>query len=258
MISCRFSRAKGFTLIEMITVMVILSIVAVIGVQFTVSVMEGYNTTVNRGKLIAHGRQALERMSRELRIALPNSVRVTNSGQCVEFLPVVAGGNYIDTLPDQQNGAAAISSFEAGNFTMGLGSARYLYVGALTDTEIYGGSDVSSAVASTASTSVTLTVPHQFLRNSITRRFFLVDNPAAFCLSGGVLNYHSGYATPSTTNGTPSGSGVLIAEGVSSASPFLLSLGSEDRNSLLSINLTFSRAGESVTLNQEVFVRNVP
>lgn len=246
---------KGFTLIEMITVMVVLSIISVIGVQFVASTMESYTSTLNRGKLIAHGRQALERISRQLRIALPNSVRIVGTGnQCVEFLPIIAGGNYIDPVPDNQNGMAETDSIDTGAYQLSTGAVKKIYIGALTASEIYSGSLVGKTVSSTSATSVTFTSAHRFLRNSVTQRFYLTDDPAAFCIDSGVLVYYSGY----TTAGSPSGSPVIIAEGISAATPFSLSLGSEDRNSLLSVELTFSRAGESVVLNQEIFVRNVP
>jgi MSHA biogenesis protein MshO len=255
-------RVDGFTLIELIAVIVMISIMATIGVQFVASVLENYNRSIDRGKLITHGRQALERMTRQLRVAVPNSVRITNGNQCVEFLPIVGGGNYIGELADADNNAAAQSTLNSGGYQVTFGSARYVYVGALTATEIYSSSAVSTAIAVAedhSDTTLTLAGAHQFLRNSVSNRFFLSDNPAAFCISAGELRYFSGYSTPSATTGVPSGTGSLMAEEVgSNGTPFTISLGSEDRNSLLALRLTFSRNGEVVALNQEILVRNVP
>jgi MSHA biogenesis protein MshO len=69
---------QGFTLIEVITVIVILSIVAVLGSKFVVDSTRSYQSTQTRSRLVNTGRQAVERMSRQLRVALPYSVRLTN------------------------------------------------------------------------------------------------------------------------------------------------------------------------------------
>ncbi len=110
----------GFTLIEMIAVIVILSILAAMGGTFVVESTKSYQSSQTRTRLVNTGRQAIERMSRQLRIALPYSVRLTNSNQCIEFMPIASGGNYLGLknasngtysgyLPDVLNGGAALS-----------------------------------------------------------------------------------------------------------------------------------------------------
>ena len=54
--------SQGFTLIEVITVIVILSIVAVLGTKFVVDSTKSYQTTQTRSRLVNTGRQAVERM----------------------------------------------------------------------------------------------------------------------------------------------------------------------------------------------------
>lgn len=109
----RKREANGFTLIEMIAVIVILSIVATIGTGFVVRTTEAYQRTQTRALLFNTSRQALERMTRQLRISLPYSVRLTNNGTCIEFMPIAAGGNYFDPVPDQQNLAPATANIPA-------------------------------------------------------------------------------------------------------------------------------------------------
>ena len=254
-------RSSGFTLIELMTVVVILAVIGTLGSGYLVSAVQSYRISSERAKLIAQGRQALERMSRELRQALPNSVRVTGAGNCVEFLPLVAGGNYIGVLPDSSNGAGGVSSFETGGYQLGPGKARYVYVGALAVADVYGG-DSGAAISAAEDHSdniLSLSAAHQFTRNSVRRRFFLADNPAAFCFSAAEIRHYADYATPTSSSGSPSGAGTLLAAGVSlSGGPFSLSAGTEDRNSVLSMAFNFSRSGETVTLSQQVFIRNVP
>ena len=59
--------SKGFTLIEMIIVIVILSIVSVITIKFLIDSLQIYTMTVNQKTLLDEGKLALERMCRDIR-----------------------------------------------------------------------------------------------------------------------------------------------------------------------------------------------
>ncbi|GAA5316499.1 MAG: type II secretion system protein [Candidatus Pelagadaptatus aseana] len=257
-----YQKQSGLTLVELIAVIIVLAIVGTIGFGFVGNTMETYASTIERGKLVAKGRAALERMARQLRGAAPNSIRIT--GNCVEFLPVAGGGNYIGDVPDTANGAAPSGSavttpIATAPHAVSLWTARYVVIGALDEAELYDTQVSLADLAGRTATSLTLTADKQWLRNSLNRRFYLVDNPQAFCVTAGSLRFHaSGYATPSTSTGTPAGAGDLMAGGVSVAAPFVLSPGTEDRNATLSMSLQFSEGGEGIVLNQEVLIRNVP
>jgi prepilin-type N-terminal cleavage/methylation domain-containing protein len=60
---------KGFTLIEIIVVIVILSIVSAITVKFVIDSLRIYTMTVNQKTLFDEGKLALERMCRDIRDA---------------------------------------------------------------------------------------------------------------------------------------------------------------------------------------------
>ena len=60
---------RGFTLIEIIVVIVILSIVSAITIKFLVDSMRIYTMTVNQKTLYDEGKLALERMCRDIRDA---------------------------------------------------------------------------------------------------------------------------------------------------------------------------------------------
>lgn len=254
-------RNTGFTLIELIAVVVILSIIGALGFGFVASTLESYNTTINRGKLAAKGRAALERMARQIRAAVPNSVRV--NGQCVEFLPVAGGGNYIGELPDINNGASASATIATATHSVDFGTARYVVVGGLLETDIYGSTPGSLATLSTRSAnSLTLSAVKVWERNSIRSRFFLADDPQAFCINGANLEFYESYLEPSSSNGNPIGEASatvsLLSENVAEDTPFTLSPGSEDRNAVLTINISFTEGADTIALSHEVFIRNVP
>ena len=87
-------RAHGFTLIELVVVITVMGILSVGAVAFITDASDGYASTVRRTELGSTMRLAAERMTRELRNALPNSVRV--SGACLEFIPVDGGSSYLN------------------------------------------------------------------------------------------------------------------------------------------------------------------
>jgi prepilin-type N-terminal cleavage/methylation domain-containing protein len=60
---------RGFTLIEIIIVIVILSIVSVITINFLVTSLRTYSMVVNQKTLLDEGKLALERMCRDIRNA---------------------------------------------------------------------------------------------------------------------------------------------------------------------------------------------
>jgi len=62
-------RNRGFTLIEVIIVIIILSIVSAITIHFMVSSLRIYTMTVNQKTLLDEGKLALERMCRDIRDA---------------------------------------------------------------------------------------------------------------------------------------------------------------------------------------------
>jgi MSHA biogenesis protein MshO len=252
------NRQRGFTLIELVAVIVVLGIIGGFSVQFIVDTIEGYNRSIERGRLVAQGRQSLERMSRQIRGSVPNSIRTrTISGlACLEFLPVAGGGNYLTDVPDSENMAPAISTLETGGYSVDFGSASQVLIAPLSAAEIYSGSAVGVNLSSTLAegdngTDLSITA-HQFLRNSVSRRFYLADTAQAFCYTGSQIRFYSDSGSV-TVNG-----GDVIADSVSAATPFNVADGSEDRSTLITMQFDFQRGGESVELNREALIRNVP
>jgi MSHA biogenesis protein MshO len=92
-------RAAGFTLIEAILAIVITGIVAGIVTVFISKPIQGYLDSVRRAELTDQADVALRRMTRDIRLALPNSLRVTSTATTnyIEFIMTSAGGRYRDT-----------------------------------------------------------------------------------------------------------------------------------------------------------------
>ncbi|MBK9021810.1 MAG: type II secretion system protein [Sulfuritalea sp.] len=89
-------RTSGFTLIEAIVAITITGILAGIATVFISRPIQGYLDSVRRAELTDQADLALRRLTRDVRLALPNSLRVTTAGGVtyVEFIMTSAGGRY--------------------------------------------------------------------------------------------------------------------------------------------------------------------
>jgi MSHA biogenesis protein MshO len=86
---------SGFTLLEAIVVIVVLGVLAGIVAVFIRVPIQGYADSVARAEVTDQADLALRRIARDLRLALPNSIRVNDPGHsAVEFLLTKAGGRY--------------------------------------------------------------------------------------------------------------------------------------------------------------------
>ena len=83
----------GFTLIELLMVIVLLGIVATVSVRFVSLSTQGALDVSARQLRAFQGVVVSEQITRELREAFALSVRT--SGDCIEWLPLEAGTNYV-------------------------------------------------------------------------------------------------------------------------------------------------------------------
>lgn len=252
---------QGFTLLEMIAVIVILAVVAVLGTRFVTESTRTYQAVQTRSVLINTGRQAVESMTRQLRLSLSYSVRITNANSCLEFTPIMGGGYYFDPVPDVVNGAPASNIIVVGPHTVNATLPPFVSIGAASSSEIYGVGPVSVAALSVeAATQLTLATTKIWQRNSLGQHFFLLDAPQAFCVVGTELRHYTGQSIAAASVDTTSTTRSLLATNVTSSAPFTIANGSENRNVVILFDLTFanSQSGESISLNQSVMIRNVP
>lgn len=89
-------RAGGFTLIELIAVIVILGIVSAMAGMGMREALRSYNTVRLQNELVESLDNAVRRMTRDVQIALPGSIRSTtfNGASYLEFLATKNGGRY--------------------------------------------------------------------------------------------------------------------------------------------------------------------
>lgn len=91
-------RMAGFTLVEMVIVIVITGILAAVVAIFIRAPVQGYFDTVRRAELTDQADLALRRITRDVRLALPNSVRLStvDNVHYIEFIMTRSGGRYRD------------------------------------------------------------------------------------------------------------------------------------------------------------------
>ncbi len=246
--------AAGFTLIELVIVVVILGILSVVGTQFVVNATTAYNTTQTRALLTNTGRQAIERIVRQLRGALPYSVRITNGGSCLQFMPISTGGFYVDFIDT----TASISNVNTSPYSIDFGVADNITIGALSTTELYGVNPASlSGVTATAATSVSFQ-NQIWARNSQVQRFFLVNNPQAFCLTAGQLLFYENLNPLLATVDLAGFQETLARDAAAAGVAFTVGANTAENNIRVTFAITFTEGRESIDFAQEVLLRNVP
>jgi MSHA biogenesis protein MshO len=268
-------RQRGFTLIEMIVVIVITGIIAGIVAIFIQAPVQGYIDSSRRAGLTDIADTALRRMARDVRIAVPNSVRTAACpGPCFEFVMTKTGGRYRNDLPGDPllfDGADTAFDVLHGPEGTPLVAGDFIVIGSSQSdgSVVYDLTGVRS-VATYVDPLVTLGAGLANALQMPTHRFDVVDSAVTYDCFGvgmdaggsgtGELRRYSGYwnfAANRTTFSVPAGGvSAVLADKVSACSiSYDLT---EARFGLLTIRLTLSEANESVTLHHQMHVNNIP
>jgi MSHA biogenesis protein MshO len=267
---------RGFTLVEAIIVIVIIGVIAAVVAVFIRSPLQGYFDMEARVELSDTADTALRRIGRDLRLALPNSVRVTGAtatgNKLMEFLQTRTGGRYRSEVTGivgapgapLQPGVASATTFDVlGDMTLGgtlslpaAGEQVVVYNLGITGANAYNG-DNRATIASATANSITLTAAMLFPLDSPAHRFQVVDTPVSYYCNtaAGTLTRHSGYAIQAIQPNPPAG-GVVIAQDISDCSFTYDSI--NERYGLVSMRIVLSKNNETVSLYHEVHVSNVP
>jgi MSHA biogenesis protein MshO len=265
--------SNGFTLIELVIVIILLGILA--GVLVTVMrgpVLASIDVQ-QRMELVDIAETALQRMTREIRLALPNSVRVTLSGDRVEFLRTTDGGRYRANPPPGNRRLIIPGGGETGTFDVlggltdantpavcGASCLMVVYNTGQAGADAYTITDNTAAITAFGADTITYQRPGGsggFPIASPQQRFQIIDTPVMFWCSGGQIQRYSGYGISAAI---PSpGGGNLLIDRVTNCN-FTYDPGSLERAALLTIRITVTHPdlGQSIALMQQVHVSNQP
>jgi MSHA biogenesis protein MshO len=283
------SRQNGFTLIELVITLVISTIVVSFVSLFISGPVMGFADQARRVRLVDAADAALRRIGRDVRRALPNSVRTTTGGGVValELLSTVDGARYRAQPPGS---AAQILDFASADGSLNVlgpftqvakpfsSTSHYLalYNVGVPGADAYELANVItppgtviaiSVDGATGEDRVTLSPAFQFAYASPTQRVFLVDGPVTYLCDGvtGTLMRYQGYTVDANQTNRDS-HGELLAAGATASlmanqltsCSFLYTPGTAERAGLVSLQFAVQAQGESLSLLSQVHVDNVP
>ena len=249
---------RGFTLIEAIMTIVLTGIlVAAVAVFLRVPV-QGYLDVARRAELTDTADNALRRIARDLRQALPNSIQVTGGGTQIQFIPIKAAGRYREAAPgnplDFSNPADTSFDVIGPGVDIAAGDFLVIYNLGITGADAYAGNNRRSATSIGTGLTAVAFAGAQFPFSSPARRIQVVGTPASYICSGGLLTRYWNYAYGVTP---PAGSSALMASNVS-ACQFAYATGITAQNALVTLQLAITRDSETASLVHQIHVNNVP
>jgi MSHA biogenesis protein MshO len=277
------TRQIGFTLVELVMVIVILGIVSSIAAVFLRGPIDAYFAVARRAALTDVVDTVFRRMERDVNKALPNSLRTPSSAganQCLEFIPTKTGGRY---RADGTAAALNIGVASTGFNMLGQNSALpvdqriavndviavYNLGPTVPGADAYNQDNTSAVTA--LGTEVQNTTPLNGWESPITitskifplasgsNRFAVIpagEHIVSYVCSAGKL-----YRTVTSTGFTSSclATGAVIASNLGSCY-FDFSGNDLARNAQVRIvlNIKNNNSSESVQLQQEIHVNNTP
>lgn len=275
-------RQRGFTLVELVMVIVILGVVGGMVSVFMKGPIDAYFASGRRAALTDVADTTVRRMARDIHKALPNSLRTPGVlGQCVEFIPTKTGGRY--RAQDAAAGTSLDFSIADTSFNM-LGSNAALLANqrivagdvvvvynlgiagadayANDNTGIVSGLGVETAAP--IETPITLNPGKKFPLPSGGNRFQVLsgtEQVVGYVCSGGTLRRYVRTLAYGTPGACPAPAAVaadpIIANHVSSCN-FDYSGSDLQRNALVRMAIAITDSNETVSLYHEVHVNNTP
>ena len=247
-------------------VIVITGIIGGMVAVFLKAPVQQYMDVARRADITDIADTALRRIGRDVRLALPNSVRVNTSGSIyyLDFLATGGGGRYRRGLNgDILDFSIADNSFEVlGTMpTFAAGDQVVVYNLGISGADAYVGNN-RTAYVSTAGSIININAK-KFLFESPSARFQIVHEQVRYICDPGAQTL-TRYSIPATAIVTPAAiappgvTGAVLATNVTSCNFSYEAAVVAQRSGLVTMNLGITENNETVTLYSSAHVSNVP
>jgi MSHA biogenesis protein MshO len=249
------------------------------------SPIDAYTDQVRRQLLVDQAEMALRQIARDVRRALPNSIRTTpvGAGWALEMVNTIDGARYRD-----EPGGAFLADTDILDFTKAddefnflgllnsasLAAGQRLVIYNTAPANIYSDADSGAdpGIITPAATVLTLSVngienhvamapSFQFAQQSPGQRAFVVDGPISYICSPGngrITRYSSYDYVPAQPVAAPAGAaeGPVVTQLAGCSINY--TAGTAQRGGIITLEISLSDSGESITLLHQVHVDNVP
>ncbi|CAD5370279.1 MSHA biogenesis protein MshO [Rubrivivax sp. A210] len=280
--NCGRTRAQaGFTLVEAVMVIAITGTLAVVVAQFIVRPVQAYLATSARAALVDQADLALRHIGRDLRVALPGSVRVNAGGTALELIPTSGAARYATAGGGALQFGVLDTAFDLIGPPLTLSSAQELVfynlgpavVGAdAYAANVSAGEQATSnrrTTTNTAGEASSITIASLAALPALAQawpyRVTAVEMPVSYrCdLGAGLLSRHQYYGFLATQPDPPAaGTSAVLASGVSgcrfSVDATLVAAHAALVTLRLALSTSTSAGSETVSLYHAVHVDNLP
>lgn len=286
---------SGFSLLELILVVVLLGVLASGAGLLITRPIEAYNDQLRRQQLVDQGEMALRQIARDVRRALPNSIRVNPGETALEMVNSVAGARYRDEVggnsfvgpDDWLDFTQQDTDFNLlGQFNGALSGNERLVIYNTVPLNFYQDVVANSnpGIVTPDSTTFTLTLKaatdvseddehhislsssFEFAEESPGQRIFAIDGPISYICdtTARTLTRYDNYpyqhpqkTTDTDLSGLGGDSGLVVTQ--LAACNISYDEGSAQRGGIVTIKISLDDVtGETISLLHQVHVVNVP
>lgn len=280
---------RGFTLVEVIIVIVITGIIGGMVAMFLRWPVQNYVDSAGRAELTDIADTAVRRIERELRLAVPNSVRISPSGRAIEFVPTKAGGRYLSgedeavgnhldfsdsskltfkvvgAMPTAKQAIAAGDFIVINNLGDGNAPADVYAAAPQQNRAQVAGVNQASRTVTLASNPFALQVPSM---SHPLHRFLVTSQPVTYGCVGGTLYRYASYGfnaaqveAPVSDNRRTILATSIATTGGNADCQFSYAAAGTTRTGLVGISIKLQRSGGSdgpIALVKQIHVDNTP